>query len=176
MKIFLFLAVAAALITAAILYFGSGELDLTAPKKKDSPAQATPAPQDFHAVTALLAKDMGEVPASLDAPEAEPVNAFNVKSRLGGASAARQEYQVLVQACDLIIFADQEHAVRHRQDQEAQHNASGDLMASAGARQTAVTNTRTALHTRAQADWDGYRRQTDAEVKRLLGSLQHSTL
>ncbi len=173
MKIFLVLAVAVVLIIAAILYFGSGDLDLTPPKK---PSQADAPPQDFHAVTALLQKDMGSVPTSLDAPEVEPVNAFHIKSRLSGATAAHQEYQVLAKACDLIIYADQEHSVRQRQDVEAQRGASGDLMASAGARQAATANTRTAIHAKAQADWDGYRQQTDAEVKRLLGSLQNAKL
>ena len=175
MKYLIILAVATFLIVAAILYFGAGALDL-APKKTEAAQQPAAPTQDFQAVTALLEQDMTNIPASLDAPRVAPANAFSVKSRLGSAPTAHAEYQVLVQACDLIIYADQEHSVRQRRDQETAQGVSGDPMATEKANHAATSTARTTLHARAQADWDAYRQQTDAEVHRLLGSLQGAKL
>ena len=158
MKILLTLAAIAFLVIAAILYFGSGDLDLTTPARK--PVAAATPPPDFHAVAALLAKEMGSVPVTLDAPSVEPADAFGVKSRLVAAPNPRPEYQTLAHACELIIYADQEHSIRRRSDQVEQ--------------QTAAAPSRLALHAKAQADWNNYRLQTDAEVKRLLASLPNA--
>lgn len=115
---------------------------------------------------------MSGVPTSLDAPGVPPRAAFNVKSRLGALASTRKEYQTLVQACDLIIYADQQHSVRQSQAQQARQSVSGDPMANAKQNQLSTDAERTAIHARAQADWEAYRRQTDQEVSRLLHSLQ----
>ncbi len=161
MKTILILAVVALLVIAAVLYFGGGTPDLTVTAKNPSPPAAAPPAQDFHAVTAVLEKELGSVPTTLEAPGITPANAFTIKSRLAAAPDPRPEYQTLAHACELIIYADQEHAVRRRRDQEEQ--------VTAGA-------ARAPLHARAQADWDRYRQQSDAEVRRLLASLQNAKL
>ena len=171
MKYLIILAVIVLLVVAGVFYFGSGDLSI-APKKVETVQEAPK--QDFHAVTTLLQQDMNNIPALLDAPRMAPANAFSVKSRLGNAPA-REEYQVLAQACNLIIYADQEHSVRQRGDQEAQHNVSGDPMAGAKAN-GALSVARAALHARAQADWTAYRQQTDTEVHRLLDSLKDARM
>ncbi len=154
MKIILILAVVALLVVAGVFYFGAGSVDL-APASK--PVPATPPPQDFHAVTDVLAKEMSSVPATLEAPSVEPASAFTIKSRLTAAPNPRPEYQALAHACELIIYADQEHSVRQSRDQAEQA--------------AAAATARVPLHSRAQADWSQYRQQTDAEVRRLLASL-----
>ncbi len=159
MKIFLILAAVVLLAIVAVLYFGSGDLDRATPAKNSSVA---PPPADFHAVTALLETEMSNVPATLEVPSVEPANAFSIKSRLIAAPNPRPEYQVLAHACELIIYADQEHSVRQSNDRMEQQAA--DAPARAG------------IHARAQAGWNGYRQQTDAEVKRLLASLQNKKL
>ena len=179
MRILAVLAVIALLIIAAIIHFGNYDFG-GAPMmvESPSPAQAQAAPPaanaqgDFTGVAASLANDMQSVPASLDAPGVPPRAAFNVKSRLGSLVSTRKEYHTLVQACDLIIYADQEHSVRQLQAKQAQQSVSGDLMGNAKANQVQVTAGRESVHAKAQADWEIYRRRTDQEVSRLLGSLQ----
>ena len=172
MKILITLAVVALLIVAAMFFFGGGELAI-APKPTPGADADTP-PLNFTPLVGLLEKDMSGIPASLDDSGTTPANAFRVKGRLQGASAARPEYQTLSQACELIIDADKEHSVRQMQDRQAEHGVSGDPMANAQAQQGAVSAARTTLHAKAQADWAAYRQQTDAEVHRLLGSLQNA--
>ena len=115
---------------------------------------------------------MSAIPSSLDAPGAPPNAAFNVKSRLSAVASTRKEYQTLVQACNLIIYADQEHSVRQSRALQAQQSASGDLMSNNKDRKLQAVSERTSIHAKAQADWESYRRQTDQEVSRLLHSLQ----
>lgn len=177
MKIFITLVVAVLLVVAAALFFGSGDLDIAAkptPANAPGAAAAAASNQNFAPVSALLQGDMDKIPATLESPGVSPVNAFNVKSRLGGAQTARVEYQKLNQVCDLIIYADTEHSVRLMKVNEDQKLLIGDLMVNSATNQANMSSARTTLHTRAQAEWDAYRRQTDTEVRRLLGSLQNA--
>ena len=177
MRILAVLAVIALAIIAAIIHFSDQDLGLTAkPIELPSPAQVQGSPgpaveESFAGVAGSLVHDMSSIPTSLDAPGVPPRAAFNVKSRLAAAASTRKEYQTLVQACDLIIYADQEHSVRQAQVRQARQGISGNLMASAQENNLHASTTRTSLQTQAQADWDAYRSQTDREVTRLLHSL-----
>ena len=177
MRTLVVLAVITLAISAAIIHFSDYDFGLT-PGKVGSPSDQTQAspgtdPQEsFAGVANSLQHDMSVVPVSLDAPGVPPRAAFNVKSRLAASASTRKEYRTLLQVCDLIIYADQEHSVRQLQTRQAQQSASGDLMANAKAQKLQTASERTTIHTRAQADWEAYRRQTDKEVSRLLGSLQ----
>ena len=149
MKILVTLAVVALLAVAAVFYFGGEAVDLT----RATPAPAETPTLDFTALGAVLQQDMSSIPASLDAPRVAPAKTFNVRSRLEGAPAPPPEYQTLGHVCELIIDADKEHSVR-----------AGE------ARQTADA----AARAQAQANWDAYRLQSDAEVHRLLASLKRA--
>lgn len=177
MKTIAVLAVIALLIVAAIIYFSDRDLGLAPIKSGLSSSQAQDSPPaagtpgGFTEVANALEQEMHGIPSSLDAAGVPLRTAFNVKSRLAAAASTRKEYQALVQACDLIIYADQEHSVRQARVRQSQQNVSGDPMANAKANQTQNTAERSSIHAKAQADWETYRRQTDQEVTRLLGSL-----
>jgi hypothetical protein len=128
----------------------------------------------FEGIIRLLEADLQKVYVPLDAPRNPPENAFRIKQRLQGQTARHQEYEVLDHVCDLLIFADQDRAVRKQTAFADQGRVLTTTLANEESAQLKAT--RQAIRNQAVADWEVYRQKSEAEVKRLLFSLQGKKL
>ena len=137
--------------------------------------------RSFDTVSAQLAQDMNNIPASLDGAAATPSHAYDVKRKVRPYLNLHEEYQTLTRVCDLIIGADAErNSLQQSSHAEQSRTTYHSVLESTSPQKKAAlpdpTIQQGAIRQRTEATWNEHRTRTAQEVERLLGTLKGKTI
>ncbi len=139
------------------------------------PGSTSTAKRDFKDLDARLQNDMDRIPTDLHGARQMPTHALATKSQVAPYLKLHEEYATLIQACDLIIEADQAFA-EHQQKCGLAPAPLGANVQERARVASAANSAGPAVYQQQQTIWDSQRRQSDTKVRQLLTTLDNKRL